>query len=48
MTSKKHNPRNEKPISLRPLKLKDALKKAMEAKPPTRQEEDKTEMDKKP
>jgi len=35
MSSTKHNPRNEKPISLHPLNLADALKKAMQTKPPT-------------
>ena len=28
-----HNPRNEKPISLHPLSVEEALKRAMQAKP---------------
>lgn len=34
MTEKKHNPRNEKPISLHPLTLADALKQAMQVNLP--------------
>jgi hypothetical protein len=34
MSAGKHNPRNEKPMSLHPLSLKQALKKAMQAKVP--------------
>ena len=44
MRPKKHNPRNERPISLKPLSLPHALKKAMEAKPLPKQ---KTPKDKK-
>jgi hypothetical protein len=33
MRARKHNPRNEKPISLHPLNLEDALKTAMQTKP---------------
>lgn len=33
MTVRKHNPRNEKPISLHPLNLEEALGKAMNVQP---------------
>jgi len=38
MKVKKYNPRNEKPVSLHPLNLEDALKKAMQTKPHTVQD----------
>lgn len=33
MTTRKHNPRNEAPVSLHPLKLEQALAKAMNVQP---------------
>ena len=33
MTTKKHNPRNEMPLSLHPLSLEQALGKAMNVQP---------------
>ena len=40
MTTKKHNPRNERPISLHPLTLEEALSKAVNIRfPPDRYEQ---------
>lgn len=33
MSEKRRNPRNEKPISLKPLTVEEALRRAMNAKP---------------
>lgn len=43
MSRERPNPRNEKPISLHPMTLEDALKKAMSAKPPKYEDKESTD-----